>query len=315
MTATPSPHISIPELFAVEVSTPYIHGAFWSDDGKRVYFASSSSDEKKLLRWASYDIATRSVIGVPSPSKYDPGIWQRLNVSEPLGGIDLYPELQGHVSPSGKRVIYAVVYSHPGTPPPFDPSSRVEVWVADLDRHYKIKLLATSFVGDVYQAAWFKNETKIVFSLAYDSAGLYVADIQKGTSILLDKMSSVEYGGAPTGWSVSPDGTTLAVIDWTGKLCLVSLKDGRSSVVEGPASEPTWSKDSKRLYYWWASGENMDTIHSYEVASGNISTLVSKPMFRDSGLQDLANSPFAVSPDGSKIVFWPGSLWLVELQK
>ncbi len=293
-----------------------VEKAFWSEDGQIIYAFAPGYCGDKPLKWVVYDITTRSTTAISSPLKYDPSIWQRLNVPEPLSGLGLYPELQEYISPSGEHVIYTVTHGDPFTTP--HPAARVEVWVANLSSHRKVKLSFDASIGIIHQASWINDETKVVFDFGYEGGvELYIADVREGTVVSLNDVSDFK-GGTEQLWAMSPDGTTLAVIDLQLNLWLVSLEDGKKKFVEQLTRHPSWSKDSKSLYYWWGpSFEDTGTLRVYDITSGNISALVSQSSFTSA----FDTSPlvfagdFAVSPSGGKILLWGGSLRLVELRK
>lgn len=313
-TATPSADV---DLRTVEIessySNNYVVTAFWSDEGRLVYYAFASFRGEKPLKWAAYDIATRSTTNISSPLKFDNHIWQRLNVPEPLADLALYPELLGYMSPSGKHVIFTVTRSDPSVVGP-DPNARTEIWIADSDGQRKIKLLEL-FPGIISQAIWFEDETKVIFDFDSEGGGrLYVADVENGTVVSLADISGFK-GGTEERWAVSSDGTSLAVIDFQGMLWLISLEDGKSMPIEKITRNPSWSNDGEFLYYWWGSSYNDTyTLHSYDLTSGSVSTLVSQSELA-AAFDALPGSEFAISPSGDKIVFWGGWLWLVELRK
>lgn len=284
-----------------------IEKAFWSDDEQLIYYAFASHCGKKPLRWAAYDIAARSTLTISSPLRYDPGVWRRLNVREPLRDTPGYPELLGYVSPSGKHVIYTT-YSSP------DLSATTEIWLADSDGRRRIKLLKT-YLGMVHQAAWFKDETKLIFDFGYEGpASVYIADVRKGPTVSLEDVSDFKTGTEQP-WSISPDDTTLAIMDTHLRLWLVSLEDGKGKVIEQFAKgDPCWSKDGKRLYYLWGpSYHETDALRSYDVISNSVTTLVSLSKLEDALGTSLGY--YEVSSGEDKIVVWGGGLWLVELYK
>lgn len=286
--------------------------AFWSDDGNSVYYAFVPTKGDKPLNWAVYDVATHVKINVSSPLKYDSQIWRRLNVPDPLDNSSLYPELLGYLAPSGTHIIFTINHGSQFATPP-DPNPVTEIWIADLVTRRKTKLLELP-PGIINQAVWFRNESKVIFDFGSEgSVRLYIADVRSKVVTPLADISDFNQG-TEQHWDMSPDGTTLAIIDLRGTLWCISLEDGKSTTVEKFARNPSWSKDGKSLYYWWGSSyTNTLTLHSYVVSSGSVSALVSQSSLVNSFDAPLG-SDFAVSPAGDKIVFWDGRLWLVELQ-
>lgn len=293
-----------------------VQWASWSENEDLVYYAFSQRESGKSLTWAAYDIANQVTSIISSPLKYDPGVWQRLNVPDLVDSVG-YPELRGYVSPSGKHVIYTVVYGNPGPGPmstPY-PSARTEIWISDSNGRNKTKLFSR-YIGHISQAVWFENETKVIFDFGYEGGiSLDIADVRTGKLIPLPEASG--FRGTEQKWAVSPDGTTLAVIDFSYQLLLISLKDEKTRVIEKNVVYPYWSKDSKTLYYWWGpSFMDTGTLRAYDVISESVSTLVPQSSFaRAFNTSSSLAGDFAISSSGDKILLWGGDLWLVELRK
>ena len=300
-------------LEAVPIETGWsrcVEGAFWSEDERLVYYASTHSCGTEPLEWVAYDVTTHLTRTISSPLRYDPNIWRRLGAPH-LTDEAAHPELRGYVSPSGKQVIYTITYGSS-----YDPSGRTEIWMADSNGRRKTRLLGF-FVGIIHQATWIENETKVVFD--YGSEGgteLYIADVQKRTVVPLSQVSDFK-GGTDQKWAVSPDGISLAIIDMGYQLWLVSLKDGKAKAIEKYARNPYWSKDGKSLYYWWGpSFRETGTLRVYNTTFSTVSTLVEQSSLAHVlNLPPLAFSDFMVSSGSDKMLLWGGWLWLVELHK
>jgi hypothetical protein len=305
------------KLEVIEIESAYtdhqVVTAFWSDDGRSVHYAFASAIGVKPLHWAVYDVATHVKTNVSSPLKFDDQIWRRLNVPVPLDNSSLYPEIQGYLASSGEHIIFTVDRGSRFAVPA-DPNPVTEIWLADSTGQHKTKLLELS-QGMLSQAVWLKNETRVIFDFGGDGGvRLYIADVQNGTVAPLSDVSDFKRG-TEQHWAVSPDGSTLAIVDLRGTLWLVSLEDGKSRAVEKYTRGPTWSKDGKNVFYWW--GETYNDTHilrAYEVATGDISVVLDQSSLVSS-FNGLRPSDFAVSADGSRILFWGGGFWLVELHK
>lgn len=294
----------------------WVETARWSDDGKTMYYAFHFIDgESKELQWVAYDVATRLTKTVQSPLNYDANVWKRVAIPTPQ--LRDAVELRGNVSPNGGRVIYTVGYGGSGpysTPEP-GVRPRTEVWIADSNGKFKTKLkeFLGSGAGTILHAAWFNSESEVLFDLYYEyGVDLYIANIADLSVVSLADVSEFK-GGTETYWSLSPDGTTLAVIDFGNMLWLVSLKDGKAVTVEKDAKMPCWSKHSDLLYYWWGPEFLHEAaLRVYDTTSRKISDVVDMPSLDSHGVPV---THFAVSPQGDKIALWGGDLWLVELSK
>ncbi len=320
ITLTPSDNVVV-KAFQIESGVydyehPDLHRnvvkAFWSDDEQLVYYAFLTRIERSL-GWAAYDVTTHVTTIISSPLKYDNQVWQHLDVPDPGVSAGVIPELQGYVSPSGKQVIYIIGYGNPFNTP--YPSARTEIWVAGSGSHRKTKLSFMPLIGSISNAAWFKDETKIIFDFRYEGAvtDLRIADVQDGTVVSLANVSDFKEGVID--WALSLDDATLAVTKMEGSLWLVFLKDGKSRVIAEFGINPHWSKDGKTLYYVWRpSYSETYTLRSYDIVSGNTSNVVNQSRHTNA-LAALTSGKFTVSSSGDKILLWGGDLWLVELRK
>ncbi|MFN8597430.1 MAG: hypothetical protein U0559_14760 [Anaerolineae bacterium] len=294
-----------------------VETARWSDDGKVLYYAFHFVDgENKELQWVAYDVATQLTKTIQSPLNYDTRVWKRLAIPTPRL-LNESVELRGNISPSGKRVIYTMGYGGSGpysTPEP-GVQPRTEIWIADSSGKFKTKLkeFPDSGAGTIWHAAWFNSESEILFGLYYEyGVDLYIANIENRSVVSLADISEFK-GGTETYWSLSPDGTTLAIVDFGNMLWLVSLVDGRAIGVEKSTRMPYWSKRGNLLYYWWGPEFFHDVaLRVYDTESKTISDVVDVSSLTNQGVPV---TQFAVSPQGDKIALWGGSLWLVELSK
>lgn len=313
-TETPTPTVfGTMNLEALQIAMSGVSSASWSDTGRLIYYATGSPFDG-TLDIVTYDVTTQLTMSVPLSPTFGLGIPQRVDITD-LVGYDDYPEIWGYISLSGRYVIFAVTFGNPSPGPASpDPSTRTEVWVADLSSQQRTKVLER-FLGNIHQAIWFDDDSRVIFDFGYEGGvNLYIANLRDGTVRSLDEASGFE-GGTEQRWTVSPDGATLAIIGRELTLWLVSLESGESTTIEKYVRTPVWATNSRRLYYWWGpSFDTIDTLHAYDLESGNISTVIDRARLANF-FQGLPGSNFAVSPGGDRFAFWGGWLWLVELHQ
>ena len=281
---------------------------------------SGGTSPKVELQWVSHDVET----GDESPDKpfvnFDSTFWERNQINSNA----VNPELAGFFSPSGKYVIYAVFFGES-----FTPSARTEIWVSETNSSHKWKIYESSAPEDIYRAAWFDNETKVVFDAAYEGpAEFYISDFKLGKTEALSDVSQFS-GLTEETWRLSPDGKTIAVVDLDRKLLLVSLISGETQVVEPYGGNlPQWSEDGQYLFYWWRADQNnwseqIDELRAYDTASKNVSTLLNKAEII-AGFSDyqgdnnciaqdyyLYGWNYSVSPNQKDILFWGNYIYLI----
>ena len=136
---------------------------------------------------------------------------------------------------------------------------------------------------------WMPGRDALTYSRAYggENPAVYLFDRQLGHSEKIPGTDGL-YGAA---WS--PDGRYLMAVDApTDRLLLVNLKSGKRTQVAGPAAWPTWSADSKYIYFvrW-----GINWIFRVRVPDGQEEKVLEVP-FR------VAPWPFTIGPDGSLIV-------------
>ena len=277
--------------------------ALWSDDERLLYYASSRDCAPTPIQWAAYDVASRITQTVTAPPNYDGHIWARLN-------LNYAPELFGYRSPSGKYIIYPVERP-PGVGTPAM-EGKIDTWIADSGGHLKIKLL-TPGLSSVHSAAWLKGETKVILDLSYEGAArdLRLADVDTGKVVPLQDVT--DFKAAALDYALSPDGITLAIVDLDGNLWLVSTEDGRARIIDQVAIDLSWLKDGSQLYYRWGTAlETASAIHSYNIRTGDTSTVVDEASLAQVN-ERLLHGEFAVSLSGDKIAIWNQQLWLLQL--
>lgn len=310
----------IPAIEHVESEQVHlVNSASFIGETKAAYsFEREGSDSS--LYWSGYDLSTRSEISTTAPINYDETFWQRNHIQK----IAFHPELDGHFSPSGKYVIYYVGYGSA-----FDQNSKMEVWIAETRGQRKFKI-AEFGNGSLYisQAAWVKDESQVIFDTAYEGpSAFYLADIPTRKTVPLSDVISNFDGVTEEEWKLSPDGKTLAVVDWGRRLVLLSLETETLKVVEEfGGTWPTWSADGKRLYYWWGPNKEawyqVDEVRVYDLSTEAIATVVDKLSlvrgFRDFEGDNIniaseyyLGEGYAVSNDAEQLLLWnPGLYWV-----
>lgn len=313
----------IPAIEHVELEQVHlVNFASFTDDTQAVYsFITGGSDSaEQSLNWGGYDLSTRSEISATAPIHYDESLWKRNHIQK----IAFHPELDGHFSPSGKYVIYSVWYGSV-----FDQDSKTEIWIAETAGQRKFKIFEFGY-SNVYiqRAAWVKDESQVIFNASYEGPSeFYLADLPSRKTVPLSAVINDFDGITEEPWALSPDGETLAVIDWGRRLIIVSLETGKLKVVEAfGGTWPTWSADGKRLYYWW--GPNKDTwyqvneLRVYDLSTEAISTVVDKSSlvrgFHDYEGDNInlaseyyLGEGYAISDNESQLLLWnPGLYWV-----
>jgi len=273
------------------------------------------------LQWVSYNIEAGKVIPDIPFIIFDNSFWERNH----LENNAINPELAGYFSPSGKYVIYSIFLGKS-----FEPTAKNEIWVAETNGSQRWKIYETSGNAvSISCAAWFENEKKVIFSIAYEGPKeFFISDFKERKTVNLSETSQFS-GFTEETWRLSPDGTSLAVIDLNRELLLVSLETGNTKIIESyGGSFPQWSDDGKLLFYWWRADpnnwwDNIDELRVFEINSQKISTLLSQAdlvagfinyqgddncIIRDyylSGLQ------YDVSPNQESILLWGNGLYLL----
>lgn len=276
---------------------------------------------KVELQWVSRNIETEDETPDTPFINYDETFWDRNHIN--TNAVD--PELAGFFSPSGKYVIYSIFLGVS-----FEPSAKNQIWVAEVYGKQRWKIDEFSGNGvNIYRAAWFDGETKVIFNTAYEGPSeFYVSDFKLHKTVRLSEVSKFS-GITESTWRLSPDGKTLAVVDAGGQLLLVSLGTGELQIVETYGGNfPQWSNDGKFLFYWWRADKNnwqgsIDELKIYNVDSGNKSTLIDKANLT-AGFQDyqgddncishdyyLQGGRYAVSPNQKSILLWDNGLYLL----
>lgn len=286
-----------------------------------VAFNGDETPKESGLQWVSHNIETGAEIPDMPFIIFDNSFWERNHLQN--NAID--PELAGYFSPSGKYVIYSIFLGKS-----FEPTAKNEIWVAETNGQQKWKISESGGNAvNISRAAWFENETKVIFSMAYEGpTEFYVSDFKKRKTVKLSEISQFS-GVTEETWRLSPDGTTLAVVDWTRELLLVSLETGNIQIIESfGGSLPQWSSDGKLLFYWWRADQdnwwgNIDELRVFEISSQKVSTLLNQADLA-AGFQNyqgdenciardyyLSGFQYDISPNQESILLWGNGLYLL----
>jgi len=271
------------------------------------------------LYWVAYNPQTGYEASATPAINYDNTFWARNQIEQ----IANRPEIAGYFSPSGRYVIYNVWFGSV-----FDAESRTEIWVAEVNGSYRKKISTFGYSNVyIYRAAWFADENYVVFTATYEGpAEFYLADVHAGQTIRLAETADV-FGVTEDAWRLSPDGRTLALVDWDDGLKVVSLETGMvTKLADNLAHLPTWSADGQRVYYWWGNesftAERPTDLRYFDLATNSTVTLIDRPSLNvafhgyegddvNVSREYYLGSAYAVSPAGDQILLWGPSLhWL-----
>ncbi len=324
-------NVAVTEFVSTDRCGPHrdkdVFYAAWESDteftyGYYPYDYDNRSATKEEPMWKTYHIETGEEITTTPRIHYDDTFWERNQIDRPADR----PELSGYFSPSGKYVIYSVWYGSV-----FDPVSSTEIWVAETHGTRKWKVYEFGHSNEtITQAAWSDNETKVIFTTGYEGP-IWFQMFEFKTAKRIDFGFQPVFSGVTEDiWSLSPDGHTLAVVDFWGPLLLVSLNTEKVVVVEKEGgNQPQWSMDGNYLFYWWrVTGKDMwqeiDELRAYNLATGEITTLVDStslsagfaeyPGKCNYGNYYLSGNSFAVSPNRKTILYWNYWLYIISIK-
>lgn len=305
-----------------------VFDAIWKNDVEFVFayyplveFSGDETLQEPELQWVSHNIETREETPDTPFINFDNTFWEKNH----LENNALNPELAGYFSPSGKFVIYRIFLGKS-----FEPTAKNEIWVSETNGQQKWKIFESSGNAvSISRAAWFENETKVIFNMAYEGpTEFYIADFKEHKTVMLSEISQFS-GVTEETWRLSPDGKTLAVVDLNRQLLLVSLETGQTQIVENyGGSFPQWSADGSLLFYWWRTDQNnwwgnIDELRVFEISSQKISTMLnqadlvagfSKFQGDDNCIAKdyyLAGVHYAVSPNQESILLWDSGLYVL----
>ncbi len=287
---------------------------YWSEDGKRLYykFWYDKEDTFQHSGWGVYELATHSAITVTEPITYYPQIWQSLGIEPPENA-----EFRGFISPGENYVLYIMNYEDPN-----NAYGRSEIWLEDLRREIKTKLLEMPYRTGLTNAQWLPDESKVFFGYHLElGSTLCIADTQKGKLEELGDVSEFKFWN--NGWALSPDGKTLAIAG-IDALYLIGVENGHiKKKIDELSLELQWSKDGKRIYFWQSGpdecmgDEEAKHLLVYDKNDDRVSTAVDASVFEENDsivYYSRACQSFSVSPDEKYMVFGRDEIWMLRLR-
>lgn len=302
---TPSRHVSIVQI------EPYGVVSLFGMDNDNTFIYAINPGSSIPLNWVSYSPFANFKVQIDSLISYDRTIWHQVGLPDDVArNEEKFAEIDGLVSPSGSKLIYS---KNDGT--------RNQVWinypkgshVLDIqDIHYKYDY--------VWKAAWIENENKVIFSLGSDGPpNLYLANLDTYSASSIDQITS-STGLVGEQWAVSPDETQIAIIDIKGELHLVTLVDGRDSIVDTMADGIAWSPKGHILYYWQREVYSRhDEVKDANLVAFDTQTFSYRTVFSQAEIYaiepntSIPFSSFAVSADEHYIAFSAGWLYILDL--
>jgi hypothetical protein len=304
--STSTPH---PGRFRrVRITEQSVVGAYWSEDGQSVIYATSGERYGTIGRWWQYQVSVGERYPTEPPFNLNPEIWAQLEASYVE---DAFVWFGGGISPSGARVVYnRLPLEHNYTPTPdeiyFPP---YEAWTARLDGSDAGSL--HSYCPYPVQAIWLDQERRILLVCSYEGGGgLSMASV--GGSPPSDPLG----GLAVSHWAaLSPDETKLAFPDAFGTLHIAFLDSGEIRPVAQWGYRPNWSPDSRRLYYQHATefADYLADIRVYDLDTGTDSLLKPWPSYEPvDALSVPTGGIFVVSPQENAAISADRGLWLVR---
>ena len=289
-----------------QITEQPVAGAYWSEDGQSVVYATWGEHQGIIKDWWKYDTSTGNYYLIQPPFDLNSQIWERLAASYVN---ETFIWFGGGLSPSGARVVYNhLPPGYSSTPDPDDFSLRsCEVWTARSDGSEAIKL---QDCPGIIQAIWFDHERKVLLSCSYEGAAeVSVANVDGSSHSLLLGGLSVSHQIA-----LSPDEKKLAFPDTLGTLGIAFIDGGEIRQISRWGYMPNWSPDSRRLYYQHLEkfGDYFAEIRVYDLDSGTDTLLIPSPEYTSDGTGvSIPVGIFAVSPLENAAVFENRGLWLV----
>jgi hypothetical protein len=304
VTSTPHPG----RFSTVRITEQPFVGAYWSEDGQSVIYATPGGHYGTTGRWWQYKVAAGERHPIEPPFNLNPEIWVQLEASYVE---DAFVWFGGGISPSGARVVYNRLppgYNH--TPAPDDFSlPPYEAWTARLDGSDAGSL--RSYCPYLVQAIWLDQERKVLLVCSYEGGG--------GVSMAnVDGSPPADPLGGLTisHWAaLSPDETKLAFPDAFGTLRIAFLDSGEIRPVAQWGYMPNWSPDSRRLYYQHATefADYLADIRVYDLDTGTDALLQPWPPYEPvDTLSVPTGGIFVVSPQENAAISADRGLWLVR---
>jgi hypothetical protein len=289
----------------------YVSEVYWSENGESVRYATLVIDEqgKEMRTWWEYDVERDNRHEIASPFDWDDWIWKQLGAKH-----------RGKISPSGEYILYMRVspgydnYTPASGEGPWGPP--VEVWAARSDggRAWKVygPYGGCRTLGDV---VWFDEERRVVFDCGYEGPStVLIAQVNGSSVVALRGTTAFTDSLGYAGMALSRDETMLALTGQFGNLQIVPLDGSDVRHIARYGSSPSWSFDSRRVYYMRTEKEWGDSadIYMYDLDVGTDTRILPSPLCTPDGTElYMRQSPFAVSPlENAAVIFASGSLWL-----
>ncbi len=283
-----------------------IAGAWWSEDGRSVVFATWGESYEIIEAWWRYTISTGKRQPIESPLDLNPEIWTQLEASDV---DDVFVWFGGGLSPSGARVVYnRLPAGYTYTPAPDEVYlTPYEAWTARSDGSDAVKLQC--YCRHIVQAIWLDQERKVILICGDEGGnGVLVADVDGNSCVPpLDGL------GVSHRVALSPDETKLAFPGLIGMLQIVSLDGSEIQPVARWGYMPNWSPDGRRLYYLHVVEEFdlLADVRVYDLDTGVNSLLIPSPLHTSKDTVSIPIGTFVVSPLENAAVFKCGGLCLV----
>ncbi|MGC1904500.1 MAG: winged helix-turn-helix domain-containing protein [Candidatus Acidiferrum sp.] len=267
--------ITTPKRLSLEEGRNFPYS--WTPDGKSVIFVSDRAGQSRLFRQG---------VDQPTPDLL-------------VGGTDSVAIARP--SPDGSQVFYLARDRMKGT------SGQMRLMRVPLSGGAPELILEHDII-DNFQCARLPS-TICVYGQSFSNGLRFIAfDPATGK----ERPLAHDISGLKYNWSLSPDGTTLALSPWRKpELRLISTKDGsmRTLPLQGGAavSSIDWAFDSQTL--WATSSTYVGTQSLLNIdLRGRV-----RPMFQD---PDKDVGWVIPSPDGKRIAFWESSgssnVWMMQ---
>jgi len=299
------------EVRLVQITDGSVDRAYWSENGQSVIYGTGYDEGgRKIRTWWEYNVGQDDLHRVAPPTDMDDRVLEQLGARRRV-----------QISPSGDYALYMRV--SPGyenyTPEPEDGpwGPPVEVWAAQSDGNRSWRLYGPDgscrTLGDV---VWLDRERKVVFSCGYEGPPMVLVAQVDGSSVIgLGAMTAFTDSLGYAGMALSPDETMLALTGQFGNLQIVPLDGTAVRHIARYGFSPSWSLDSRRVYYMRTEKEWGDSadVYMYDLDIGTGIGILPSPLCTPDGTElHLLRFPLAVSPsEKAAVVFASGSLWLV----
>lgn len=308
ITPLPTPQLIFRTIMEIEHDNSTgqtIATAFWSEDGELIYYAMQPTYKEKPIVWYSYHLESGAVSKIA-----DAPLNQNWFLDQYQFGLST------RISPSGRYVLHS---SPTGV---ISDGITITIFKVFLtDTHSQItNLILEDVIGNMYHVDWSRDETMITFDVGYEGpSSVYVHDVREEKAVSVADIAKDHCGCADFLWSMSPDGSTLAIVGGNeSHLQLIPLFNDEELVSVGELGlMPVWSSDSKFLYYWKAPELDRISLKVFDTSTETLSTIVTIDELYANGMC-IPYCEFDVSPNGKEVLFWTWGLidyiWVVEMR-